>query len=129
MGCQALGESGDSLRASASHSGGEGQFCRSKTVSFWTSKTISFNLLGPKLLETKPHLGPMMLYHKEKVYHKESVPPPAQEDRKGVFFYGMLFPMQAGRPMPWNSDASFRPLLRESSFTMQVSMLFWGARL
>ena len=31
--------------------------------------------------------------------------------------------------MPWNSDASFMPLLRDSSFTWQVSMLFWGARL
>ena len=56
--CQVLGESGDPLRTFASHSGGEGQFCRSKTVGFWTSKKISFNFLGPKLLETKPHLGP-----------------------------------------------------------------------
>ena len=31
--------------------------------------------------------------------------------------------------MPWNFDVSFKPLLRESSFTRQVSMLFWGARL
>ena len=91
LGCQALGESGECLRASASHSGGEEQFCRSKTVSVWTSKKISFNCLGPKLLETKPHLGPMMLYHKEMVYHKESVTPPAQEDCKGVFFMACFF--------------------------------------
>ena len=58
LGCQALGDSGDPLRTFASHSGGEGQFCRSKTVRFWTSNKISFNFFGPKFLETKSHLGP-----------------------------------------------------------------------
>ena len=52
LGCQALGDSGDPLRTFASHSGGEGLFCRSKTVSFWTSKKISFNCLGPKQLHS-----------------------------------------------------------------------------
>ena len=32
-----------------------------------------------------------MLYHKERVYHKESVTPPAQEHHKGVFFMASFF--------------------------------------
>ena len=37
--------------------------------------------------------------------------------------------MQAGMLMLWNSYLSCKSLFRESSFTRQVSMLFWGARL